>query len=132
MTERSNSTTEAVGEVPQANEILLVDGGRRFAWAAAMAGGYSAATSVVGGATARCLCSALSRPGAAAARRRAMGHPQTAAGQAVAADNMAGQQQLPQNNPWLGRRAAGWIVAVQFAARGIHQLGATTEGADGP
>jgi hypothetical protein len=68
--------------------------------------------------------------GAAAARRRAMGHPSTAAGQAVAADNMAGQQQLPQNNPWLGRRADGWIVAVQFAARGIHRLGATTEGAD--
>jgi hypothetical protein len=50
-----------------------------------------------------------------------MGHPSTAAGQAVAADNMAGQQQLPQNNPWLGRLAVGWIMAVQFAARGIHR-----------
>jgi hypothetical protein len=51
-----------------------------------------------------------------------MGHPPTAAGQAVAADNMAGQQQLPQNNPWFGRLALGWIMAVQFAARGIHRL----------
>jgi hypothetical protein len=59
-----------------------------------------------------------------------MGHPPTAAGQAVAADNMAGQQQLPQNNPWFGRLALGWIMAVQFAARGIHRLGVTTEGAD--
>ena len=79
--------------------------------AAAMVGGCSAATSMVGGATARCLCTTLSRQGAAAARRPATGHPPTAAGQAVAADNMAGQQQLPQNSPWLGRRAVGWIVA---------------------
>ena len=43
---------------------------------------------------------------------------------------MAGQQQLPQNNPWFGRLALGWIMAVQFAARGIHRLGVTTEGAD--
>jgi hypothetical protein len=48
----------------------------------------------------------------------------------VAADNMAGQQQLPQNNPWFGRLALGWIMAVQFAARGVHRLGVTTEGAD--
>jgi hypothetical protein len=59
-----------------------------------------------------------------------MGHPPTAAGQAVAADNMAGQQQLPQNNPWFGRLAVGWIMAGQFAARGIHRLGVSTEGAD--
>jgi hypothetical protein len=46
------------------------------------------------------------------------------------ADNMAGQQRLPQNNPWFGRLALGWVMAVQFAARGIHRLGVTTEGAD--
>ena len=43
---------------------------------------------------------------------------------------MAGQQQLPHSNSWLGLRADGWIVAVQFTARGIHRLDATTEGAD--
>ena len=88
-----------------------------------MVGGCSVATSMVGGATtARRLCTTLSRQGAAAARQPAMGHPPTAAGQAVAADNMAGQQQLPQNNPWFGRLTLGWIMAVQFAARGIHRL----------
>jgi hypothetical protein len=50
----------------------------------------------------------------------------------VAADNMAGQPKLPQNNPWPGRRAVGWIVAGPFAARSIHRLGAATEGADDP
>ena len=93
-----------------------------------MVGGYSAATSVVGGATARCLCSALSRRGGRRSATR-LGPP-TNSGRASRGGGRP--TAVAQNDPWFGRLALGWIMAVQFAARGIHRLGVTTEGADDP
>jgi hypothetical protein len=130
MTERSNSTTEAVGR-SQADEIMLVDGGRRSEWRPR----WSVAIPrrpLWWEVPPHAACAAPCLGGGG--RRLATRHgPPTNSGRASRGGGQHGrQQQLPQNNPWFGRLAVGWIMAVQFAARGIHRLGVTTEGADDP